>query len=112
MMLWFPSWPRAIMSAISGTNAMPTIGVFMGASITAAALGMTLNGIRRHSTIMMGLGIIVLLTQAYFLLKPEFMTLDNSIIFVISFIAALALGACIAGSSLSHKATSPRLKHS
>lgn len=112
MMLWFPSWPRTIMNAISGTNAMPIIGVFMGAAITAAALGMAFNGIRRHSVIMMGMGIIVLLAQAYLLLKPEFMTLDNSIIFVTGFIAALALSACIAGSSLSHQAASPRLKHS
>ena len=112
MMLWFPSWTQAIMSAIPGTNAMPTIGIFMGATITAAALGMAFNGIRRHSVIMMGMGIIVLLTQAYLLLKPEFVTLDNSVVFVSGFIAALALGACIAGSSLSHQAPAPRLKHS
>ena len=112
MMLWVPSWPRAIMSAVSVTHAMPTIGVVMGAAISTAALGMAFNGIRRQSIIMMGMGITILLIQAYLLLKPELMTVDNSIIFVAGFIAALALSAFIAGSSLSHQAARPRLKHS
>jgi len=60
---------------------------------------------------MMGMGIIALLTQAYLLIKPDFMTVDNGVIFVSGFLAALATGAIIAGSSLSHQAPAPRLKH-
>ena len=112
MMLWFPGWPQTVTSAIPGVSAMPTIGIFMGAGITAAALGMILNGIRRHSPMMMGLGIIALFAEAYMLMKPEYLTVDNSIIFVTGFLAALATGATIAGSSLAHQAPAPRLKHS
>ena len=112
MMLWFPGWPQTVTSAIPGVSAMPTIGIFMGAGITAAALGMILNGIRRHSPMMMGLGIIALFAEAYMLMKPEYLTVDNSIIFVSGFLAALATGATIAGSSLAHQAPAPRLKHS
>jgi len=112
MMLWFPDWPQKIPAAIPGVNTMPTIGIFLGAVITASALGMTLNGVRRHSPIMMGMGIIALLVQAYLLINPVFLTGDNIIIFASGFLAALAAGATIAGSSLSHQAPAPKLKHS
>jgi len=111
MMLWFPGWPQALTAAIPGTNLMPTAGILMGAAITATAIGMALNGIRRHSPMMMGMGIIVLFIQAYLMIKPEFMTLDYSVVFVTGFLAALAVGATIAGTSLSHQAPAPRLKH-
>ena len=111
MMLWFPSWPQTIASAIPGLSAVPTIGILIGAAITAAALGMALNGVRRHSSIMMSMGIITLFVQAYLLVKPEFITLDNSIIFISGFLTALATSAVIAGTSLSHQAPAPRLKH-
>lgn len=112
MMLWFPGWPQKVTAAIPGISAMPTVGIFIGAAITATAFGMTMNGIRRHSPMMMGIGIIALFVQAYLLMKPEFMTLDNSVIFLSGFLAALATGAIMAGSSLSHQAPPPRLKHS
>ena len=111
MMLWFPGWPQKITTAIPGVSAMPTIGIFMGAALSAAAIGMALNGVRRHSPIMIGMGIMALFVQAYMLIKPDFMTFDNSVIFASGFIAALAVGAVIAGSSLSHQAPAPRLKH-
>jgi len=111
MMLWFPAWPQKISTAMLNVSTIPTIGVFIGAAITASALGITFNGVRRHSPMMMGMGITALFAQAYLLMKPEFMTLDNSVIFVSGFLAALAVGAAIAGSSLSHEAPAPRLKH-
>ena len=111
MMLWFPGWPQQITTTILGVSAMPAIGIFMGATISAAAIGMALNGVRRHSTIMVGMGLITLFVQAYLLIKPEFITLDNSVIFASGFVATLAVGAVIAGSSLSHQAPAPRLKH-
>jgi len=111
MMLWFPALPQQVAASIPGLNAIPSIGIFIGAVITATALGMTLNGVRRHSFIMMGLGMTALLAQAYLLMKPELMTVDNSIIFISGFLASLAVGATIAGSSLSHQAPAPRLKH-
>lgn len=111
MMLWFPGWTDTAASSIPDVSVTPTIGIVIGAALTAAALGMTLNGVRRHSPLMMSLGMIVLFAQAYLLMRPEFMTLDNSIIFISSFLAALAAGASIAGSSLGHQASAPRLKH-
>ena len=111
MMLWFPSSPQAIISAVPGMSAMPTIGILIGSAIIATALGMALNGVRRHSPMMMGMGIVALLAQAFMLIKPELVTLDNSIIFVGGFLACLAVGATIAGSSLSHQAPAPKLKH-
>jgi len=111
MMLWFPSWPQNVASSIPGVTAMSTIGVFMGGAIIAAALGMAFNGVRRHSLLMMGMGIVVLLAEAYFLIRPELTTLDNSVIFVIGFLVALTVGGVIAGSSLAHQASAPRLKH-
>ena len=111
MMLWFPSWPQAIISEIPGMSAMPTIGILIGAAITATALGMTLNGVRRHSAMMMFMGISALMAQAFMLLKPEIITAENGIIFVVGCLVSLAVGATIAGSSLSYQAPAPRLKH-
>lgn len=111
MMLWFPGWPQAIISAIPSMSAMPTIGILIGAAITATALGMTLNGVRRHSAMMMGMGISALMAQAFMLLKPELVTVDNAIIFTGGCLVSLAVGAAIAGSSLSYQAPAPRLKH-
>lgn len=110
MMLWFPAWPEHVTATILSVSPVPTIGVFIGAAITATALGMALNGVRRHSPVMMGMGIVTLLIQAYLLIKPEFINMDNSIIFLGSLFAALATGAVIAGSSLSHQAPAPRIK--
>ena len=111
MMLWFPAWTQKMASAIPGISAVPAAGIFIGAGILAASLGMILNGIRRHSPIMMGLGIVAIFVQAYLLIKPELMTLDNIVIFGAGFLASLAIGAAIAGSSLAHQAPAPRLKH-
>ena len=111
MMLWFPGWPQNISVAIPGLSAMPTIGIVIGAAITATALGMTLNGVRRQSIMMLGMGVTVLLTQAMLLMKPEFMSWENTLIFGTGFLAALATGAIIAGSSLAHQAPAPKLKH-
>ena len=112
MMLWFPAWTQKIVAAIPGVSAMPTIGILIGAGVLAAAIGMALNGIRRHSPLMMGLGIMVVFAEAYLLIKPEMVTIDNIVIFGAGLLASLAIGATIAGSSLAHQAPAPRLKHS
>lgn len=111
MMLWFPSWTQNIVASIPGMSAIPTFGILIGAGILAAALGMILNGIRRHSPIMMGMGITAIFAEAYLLIKPELMTLDNIVIFGAGLLASLAISAAIAGSSLAHQAPAPRLKH-
>ncbi|MEP3892201.1 MAG: hypothetical protein ABJN69_17210 [Hellea sp.] len=111
MMLWFPAWTQKMVAAIPGISAVPAAGILIGAGILAASLGMILNGIRRHSPIMMGLGITAILAQAYLLIKPELMTLDHVVIFGAGLLASLAIGAAIAGSSLAHQAPAPRLKH-
>ena len=112
MMLWFPSWPDILAAAIPGVSLIPTIGVLIGAAITAAAIGMMLNGARRHSPIMMGLGLAVLFTEAALLFRPELVTLENAVIFTAGLLACLGVGATIAGLSLSHQGSAPRLKHS
>lgn len=111
MMLWFPGWPQMIRTTLPGVSVMPAIGVLIGSAITASSLGMAINGVRRHSPIMMGLGILGLLVQAYLMLEPKFFSLDNIILFLCGFSASLTIGALIAGSSLSHQAQAPRLKH-
>ncbi len=112
MMLWFPGWSERFSTAVPGTSLIPTIGVLIGASLTATAIGMCLNGVRRHAPIMIGMGITVLFAQAYLLLKPELLTIDNGVIFAGCFLTALAVGAIIAGTSISHQAPAPRFKHS
>lgn len=111
LMLWFPAWPQNLAAAIPGLSAIPTMGILLGAGITAAALGMMLNGVRRHSPLMIAMGICAFLAQGALLLQPELMTLDNGIIFAAGILASLAVGAAIAGSSLAHQAPAPRLKH-
>ena len=111
MILWLPALTQKTVVAIPGMSAMPTIGILIGSGILAAAIAMALNGVRRHSPIMIGLGIAVMFTQAYLLIKPEFMTLDNLVVFGAGLLASLAIGATIAGSSLAHQAPAPRLKH-
>ena len=110
LMLWAPQWPRNVVENLSGMSAVPTIGIFMGAAILASAIGMGLNGIRRQSLPMMGLAISAVVIEAYLLLSPQFMTLDNIIIFIIGFIAALAVGGSIASKSLAHHAPAPQFK--
>lgn len=112
MMLWFPAWPQSIIAAIPGLSAMPSIGIFIGGTVIAMALGMTLNGVRRHSPLMMAMGISALLIEFYMLMTPEFLTLDNSVVFIAGLLSALAFGAAIAGLSLTHQAPAPRLKYS
>jgi len=111
LMLWFPVWTQKTAAAILGISAMPTFGILIGAGVLAASAGMVLNGVRRHSPIMMGLGIAALFGEAYLLIKPEIITIDNIVIFATGLLASLAIGAAIAGSSLAHQAPAPRLKH-
>jgi len=111
LMLWFPSWPESVAKAIPGVSIMPTIGVLIGSAILAAAIGMMLNGVRRHSLFMMAMGIVVLFTQAALLVRPDILTLDNIIILIAGLLASLAIGGIIAGLSLTHQAPAPRLKH-
>ena len=111
MMLWFPSWTQSFVAAIPGVSAMPTIGILIGSAILAASLGMMLNGVRRHSPIMIAMGIAALFAEAVLLMRPDIITLDNVVIFIAGFLGALAVSAAIAGSSLSHQAPAPRLKH-
>jgi hypothetical protein len=111
MMLWFPAWTQKIVTAIPGVSATPTIGLLIGSGVLAAAIAMVLNGVRRHSPIMIGLGIAAIIAQAYLLIRPELMSLDNVIIFGAGLLGSLAISAAIAGSSLAHQAPAPRLKH-
>jgi len=110
MMMWLPNLPEVISSEVPGMNAIPAFGIMIGAGISAIAIGMTLNGMRRHSTTMIGLGLMVLITQAYLLLSPDLMSVDNIIIFGTTFISALAISGAIAGNSLAFQAPPPRLK--
>jgi len=110
MMMWLPNLPEVISSEVPGMNAIPAFGIMIGAGISAIAIGMTLNGMRRHSTTMIGLGLMVLITQAYLLLSPDLMSVDNIIIFGTAFISALAISGAIAGNSLAFQAPPPRLK--
>lgn len=111
LMLWFPSWPQSLAAVMPGLNAFPTIGIIIGSAIIAGALGMMLNGVRRHAPIMIAMGVVMMFAEAALLLKPDYMTLDNSIIFSAGLLISLAVGAIIAGSSLAHQAPAPRLKH-
>ena len=111
LMLWFPTWPDSVAAAIPGVSTVPAIGILIGSAITAAALGMMLNGVRRHSPIMIAMGLCVVLAEAALLLQPDLVTIDYGIIFISGFLASLAVGATIAGSSLSHQAPAPRLQH-
>ncbi len=111
LMLWFPSWPQSLTAAIPGLSVVPTMGILIGSAIIAAALGMILNGVRRHAPIMIGMGLTMLFAEAALLYKPDLMTIDNAVIFTAGTLMSLAIGAAIAGSSLAHQAPAPRLKH-
>ena len=111
MMLWIPTWPQSLASIIPGIDLMQTVGVMIGASILAMAIGMVLNGARRHSPLMIAMGLGGFVAQAYLLIKPDYLTIDNVVIFGGTCLAALAIGGVIAGSSLAHQAPAPRLKH-
>ncbi|WP_026940822.1 hypothetical protein [Hellea balneolensis] len=112
LMLWIPSWPQNLTAAIPGLSVVPTMGILIGSAIIASALGMMLNGVRRHAPVMIGMGLVMLFAEAALLYKPDLMTLDNAIIFTAGTLISLAIGAAIAGSSLAHQAPAPRLKHS
>ena len=111
MMLWFPAWPQNIAAAIPGVEPLTAIGVVIGASVTAMAIGMMLNGARRHSFAMIIMGTFALIAEGYLLLNPALLTIDYSVIFVGALLTALAVSGVIAGASLTHQAPAPRLKH-
>ena len=109
-MLWIPDWPVSILESLAGMKAMPTFGLIIGAAIVASALGIILNGLRRKSNIMIALGLLALFSQAFLLLNPALVTLDNSVVFFTSLLIAMTIGASIAGNSVAHQAPPPRLK--
>ena len=111
MMLWFPAWPQNLATAIPGVEPLTAIGVVIGASVTAMAIGMMLNGARRQSFAMIIMGTFALVAEGYLLLNPDLLTIDYSVIFVGALLTALAVGGVIAGASLTHQAPAPRLKH-
>jgi len=112
MMLWFPQWPQNIAANIVGLSAVPSLGIFIGAAICATAIGMALNGVRRHSHWMVAMALITLVIEAFLMVKPHLITLDNIVIFATGMIIALVTSGAIAGSSLTHQASAPRFKHS
>jgi len=59
---------------------------------------------------MMGMGLMTLIIQAYIILSPDLVIIDNVIIFFAGLITALAISGAIAGNSLAFKAPPPRLK--
>jgi len=71
MMLWFPAWPQSLATALPGIDVMQSVGVMIGASILAMGIGMILNGARRHSTLMIGMGLCAIVAQAYLLPRPS-----------------------------------------
>ena len=109
--LWFPALPQSLVAAIPGMDMMTTIGIMIGASVTAMAIGMMLNGARRQSLSMIVMGACALFAEGYLLSNPELMTIDNIVVFGGTLLTALAIGAVIAGASLAHQAPAPRLKH-
>ena len=111
LMLWFPAWPQAVMAELSGMSAIPTFGVMIGGCIVAAAIGSILNGVRRDSNIMIGLGLKALIIEAFLLLNATLVTLDNVLVFFTTLLVALTIGGLIAGQSLAYQAPAPRLKY-
>lgn len=112
LLLWFPSWPQNMVAIVPEINVTEAIGVLIGSAILAASIGMMLNGARRHSLVMMCLGMALLFAEAAILVRPNLITIDNIVILFTGGIAALAIGGLVAGSSLAHQAPAPRLKHS
>lgn len=110
LMLWMPTWPETLTSTIPGVSAIPAYGIIIGAGIVAAGIGFALNGVRRKSRLMLLLGLSVLGVEAFLLINPSLMTVDNIIIFMASLVTALAIGGAIAGNSLAFQAPAPRLK--
>lgn len=111
LMIWLPNWPETFAANIPGVEASPAFGLIIGAGVMAAALGFVINGIRRHSKLMLVLGLAAVIFEIYLLMTPSLMTTDNIIIFFASFLAALAIGGTLAGNSLAFQAPAPRLKH-
>ena len=111
-MMWFPNWPETLAANIPGITPVPAFGIAIGAVITAASLGFSLNGIRRKSYIMLFLGLIFLAIETVLLIDPSLMTLDHIIVFFAVLLTALSVNGIIAGNSLAFHDKAPRLKQS
>lgn len=109
-MLWKPDWTVAVLDGFAGMKAMPTFGVIIGAAILASSIGIILNGIRRASNIMIGLGLLGMTSQAVLLLDPAIVTVDNVVVLFTALLISLTIGAAMAGHSAVHQAPPPRLK--
>jgi len=109
LIIWFPHFYESLLQTIPGLSAVPATGIFIGGVITAAALGTAINGVRRDSSIMMILGLVMLAIQGALLLNPAFFVADNVLIYTAGFCSAIAIGGIIAGASLAFKSPAPRM---
>ena len=109
-MLWKPDWTVTVLDGFAGMKAMPTFGVIIGAAILASSLGFIINGLRRASNVMIGLGLLGMASQAVLLLDPALVTADNVVVFLTALLIALTISAAVAGNSVAHQAPPPRLK--
>ena len=109
-MLWKPDWTVTVLDGFAGMKAMPTFGVIIGAAILASSLGFIINGLRRASNVMIGLGLLGMASQAVLLLDPALVTADNVVVFLTALLIALTISAAVAGNSVTHQAPPPRLK--
>ena len=82
-----------------GLQAMPTTAFIIGSVITASAIAMTINGVRRRIGLMMLIGLSALIAQAVLLSNPQNWNADIGVIFGICFVTSLCVAALLAAES-------------
>lgn len=105
-----PDTIGALVLSQTGFSAIPALGLVIAGIISASALAMCINGVRRRITVMIGAGLVAIMAQAALLSRPDLWTQDNIIIFSLSSIIALCMAALLASESMgSSTNTSPYL---
>ncbi len=104
-----PDWVYMAFDYLPGLNAIPGLGLVIGAVIIAFGLIWIVSGLRDGQllTILYGAGAIG--AQTYILYQPDRLNMDFGVIFIVSLICALCIGGLIAGSHSEHSL--PREHH-
>jgi len=94
-----PELAFLVFDKIPGLDARPGLGLMMGAVILASGLIWLVSGLMNGRKLDMGMGAVVIGTEAVILFQPENYNTDLGVIFTVSLICALCFGGLLAGSS-------------
>jgi len=104
-----PDWVFQAFDHVPGLLAVTGFALLIAAGVSASAIAMAINGIRRMKVWQITAGVGVIGIEALLLLQMfQRTTLETGVIFLVGLITALSVSGLIAGGALDHQAPPPR----